>query len=94
MPIYNSKSSLLVDRVGMLLFALYQVIVTIVLVNILIAMMSHSFEDVQVCVALAVRGPDAALQWKGVAGTDPGVQPGGMMSHSFEDVQVCVIPDK
>ncbi len=42
------KSSLLVDRVGMLLFALYQVTVTIVLVNILIAMMSHSFDAVQV----------------------------------------------
>ncbi len=47
----NRSSSLLVDRVGMLLFALYQVMVTIVLVNILIAMMSHSFEDVQVLVA-------------------------------------------
>ena len=44
----NTKSSLLVDRVGMIMFALYQVTVTIVLVNILIAMMSHSFEDVQV----------------------------------------------
>ena len=44
----NEKSSLLVDRVGMIMFALYQVTVTIVLVNILIAMMSHSFEDVQV----------------------------------------------
>ena len=44
----NLKSSLLVDRVGMVMFALYQVTVTIVLVNILIAMMSHSFEDVQV----------------------------------------------
>ena len=41
-------SSVLVDQVGLLLFAIYLVVVTIVLVNILIAMMSHSFEDVQV----------------------------------------------
>ncbi len=38
----------IVEGVGMFLFALYHVIVIIVLVNMLIAMMSHSFEDIQV----------------------------------------------
>ncbi len=42
------ESTKLVDQVGLFLFAIYLVVVTIVLVNILIAMMSHSFEDVQV----------------------------------------------
>jgi len=32
----------------MLLFALYHVAIIIVLINMLIAMMSHSFEDIQV----------------------------------------------
>ena len=38
----------MVDRVGLVMFAIYQVAVTIVLVNMLIAMMSHSFEAIQV----------------------------------------------
>ncbi len=38
----------LVEGVGMFLFAFYHVVVIIVLVNMLIAMMSHSFEDIQV----------------------------------------------
>jgi len=38
----------IVESVGLLLFALYHVTVIIVLVNMLIAMMSHSFEDIQV----------------------------------------------
>ena len=36
------------DMIGLLLFAIYLVAVSIVLVNILIAMMSHSFEAIQV----------------------------------------------
>ena len=42
------QSTLLVDMIGLLLFAIYLVAVSIVLVNILIAMMSHSFEAIQV----------------------------------------------
>ena len=38
-----------VEGVGMFLFALYHVAIIIVLINMLIAMMSHSFEDIQVC---------------------------------------------
>ena len=38
----------MVDSVGLFLFAMFQVAVTIVLVNMLIAMMSHSFEAIQV----------------------------------------------
>jgi len=38
----------IVEGVGMFLFALYHVVTIIVLVNMLIAMMSHSFEDIQV----------------------------------------------
>ena len=45
---FFSDSTALVHVVGLLLFALFQVVVTIVLVNMLIAMMSHSFEAVQV----------------------------------------------
>ena len=37
-----------VEGVGMFLFALYHVAIIIVLINMLIAMMSHSFEDIQV----------------------------------------------
>ena len=46
------SSTFLVDRVGLFMFAIYQIVVIIVLVNILIAMMSHSFEDVQVSYTL------------------------------------------
>jgi len=38
----------IVESVGLLLFAVYHVAGIIVLVNMLIAMMSHSFEDIQV----------------------------------------------
>jgi len=38
----------IVETVGLMLFALYHVTAIIVLVNMLIAMMSHSFEDIQV----------------------------------------------
>jgi len=37
-----------VEGVGMFLFALYHVAIIIVLTNMLIAMMSHSFEAIQV----------------------------------------------
>ena len=37
-----------VEGVGMFLFALYHVAIIIVLINMLIAMMSHSFEAIQV----------------------------------------------
>jgi len=42
----------IVESVGLLLFAVYHVTAIIVLVNMLIAMMSHSFEDIQVSVSL------------------------------------------
>ena len=42
------QSTIIVDRVGKVMFAVYQVTVIIVLVNMLIAMMSHSFEAIQV----------------------------------------------
>ena len=45
--IYTHATSI-VENVGMLLFALYHVVIIIVLINMLIAMMSHSFEDIQV----------------------------------------------
>jgi len=38
----------IVESVGLLLFAVYHVTAIIILVNMLIAMMSHSFEDIQV----------------------------------------------
>lgn len=38
----------IIENVGMFLFALYHVAIIIVLVNMLIAMMSHSFEAIQV----------------------------------------------
>jgi len=41
-----------VETVGMFLFALYHVSTIIVLINMLIAMMSHSFEAIQVSTAL------------------------------------------
>lgn len=42
------RSTDIVEQVGMYLFALYHVVIIIVLINMLIAMMSHSFEDIQV----------------------------------------------
>ena len=43
----------IVESVGLLLFAVYHVTAIIVLVNMLIAMMSHSFEDIQVSQTLS-----------------------------------------
>lgn len=42
------SSTAVVEGVGMVLFAVYHVAIIIVLINMLIAMMSHSFEDIQV----------------------------------------------
>jgi len=44
----GSHATSVVETVGMLLFALYHVSTIIVLINMLIAMMSHSFEAIQV----------------------------------------------
>lgn len=44
----GSHATSIVEAVGMFLFALYHVSIIIVLINMLIAMMSHSFEDIQV----------------------------------------------
>ncbi|XP_029655405.1 short transient receptor potential channel 7-like, partial [Octopus sinensis] len=41
------KSTAIVESVGMCLFGIYHVVIIIVLINMLIAMMSHSFEDIQ-----------------------------------------------
>ncbi|CAL1543144.1 unnamed protein product, partial [Lymnaea stagnalis] len=41
------NSTSLVETVGMYLFGIYHVVIIIVLINMLIAMMSHSFEDIQ-----------------------------------------------
>ncbi|VDN99651.1 unnamed protein product [Rodentolepis nana] len=48
-------NTVVVDTVGMILFALYHGIIIIVLVNMLIAMMSHSFESIQ---------EDCDVEWK------------------------------
>lgn len=48
-------STAIVEAVGMSLVALYHVIIIIVLVNMLIAMMSHSFERIQ---------EDTDVEWK------------------------------
>lgn len=47
-PIGSTHAASVVEGVGMLLFALYHVAIIIVLTNMLIAMMSHSFEAIQV----------------------------------------------
>ncbi|KAL3309928.1 Short transient receptor putative channel 7, partial [Cichlidogyrus casuarinus] len=44
----DRKPTNVVDNVGMILLAVYHGIIIIVLVNMLIAMMSHSFETIQV----------------------------------------------
>ena len=41
----------LVENIGLLMLGLYHVVVIIVLLNILIALMSHSFEAIQVLIA-------------------------------------------
>ncbi|VDD79712.1 unnamed protein product [Mesocestoides corti] len=48
-------NTVVVDSVGMILFAVYHGIIIIVLVNMLIAMMSHSFESIQ---------EDCDVEWK------------------------------
>ena len=45
---HDGQATSIVETVGMFLFALYHVTIIIVLINMLIAMMSHSFEDIQV----------------------------------------------
>ncbi|CAG5122394.1 unnamed protein product, partial [Candidula unifasciata] len=49
------NSTALVETVGMYLFGIYHVVIIIVLINMLIAMMSHSFEDIQT---------DCDVEWK------------------------------
>ncbi len=44
----TDSTTAVVDSVGMILFAVYHVFIIIVLINMLIAMMSHSFEIIQV----------------------------------------------
>nr|KAG5702760.1 hypothetical protein BaRGS_003634 [Batillaria attramentaria] len=51
----TESSTALVETVGMYLFAVYHVVIIIVLINMLIAMMSHSFEDIQT---------DCDVEWK------------------------------
>ncbi|BFZ03481.1 hypothetical protein BsWGS_06520 [Bradybaena similaris] len=61
MPLYTAdnpqmqNSTFLVETVGMYLFGIYHVVIIIVLINMLIAMMSHSFEDIQT---------DCDVEWK------------------------------
>ncbi|XP_059156506.1 short transient receptor potential channel 7-like [Physella acuta] len=49
------NSTSLVETVGMYLYGIYHVVIIIVLINMLIAMMSHSFEDIQT---------DCDVEWK------------------------------
>nr|CDS18731.1 short transient receptor potential channel 6 [Echinococcus granulosus] len=51
----TDANTVVVDSVGMILFAVYHGIIIIVLVNMLIAMMSHSFESIQ---------EDCDVEWK------------------------------
>ncbi|CAH8593775.1 unnamed protein product [Schistosoma turkestanicum] len=51
----SDSPTTIVDSVGMVLFAVYHGIIIIVLVNMLIAMMSHSFESIQ---------EDCDVEWK------------------------------
>lgn len=44
------SSTAIVEGVGTYLFGIYHVVIIIVLINMLIAMMSHSFEDIQVLI--------------------------------------------
>jgi len=45
---FGTHATSVVEGVGLFLFALYHVAIIIVLTNMLIAMMSHSFEAIQV----------------------------------------------
>ncbi|XP_046582915.1 short transient receptor potential channel 3-like [Haliotis rubra] len=51
----QDSSTSIVESVGMYLFGIYHVVIIIVLINMLIAMMSHSFEDIQT---------DCDVEWK------------------------------
>ncbi|XP_050393600.1 short transient receptor potential channel 7 isoform X3 [Patella vulgata] len=51
----EESSTAIVEGVGVSLFGLYHVVIIIVLINMLIAMMSHSFEDIQT---------DCDVEWK------------------------------
>ena len=53
----TESSTSLVETVGMYLFGIYHVVIIIVLINMLIAMMSHSFEDIQVGLKIGKRYP-------------------------------------
>ena len=44
----TGNATSVIEGVGMFLFALYHVAIIIILINMLIAMMSHSFEAIQV----------------------------------------------
>lgn len=44
----TESSTDIVEGVGLFLFGIYHVVIIIVLINMLIAMMSHSFEAIQV----------------------------------------------
>ena len=50
----RESSTDIVEGVGLMLFAIYHVVIIIVLINMLIAMMSHSFEAIQVRISLFV----------------------------------------
>ena len=54
----------IVESVGLMLFAVYHVTVIIVLINMLIAMMSHSFEDIQVTLYLCTLLQVARTCWR------------------------------
>ncbi|KAA3681349.1 uncharacterized protein DEA37_0007169 [Paragonimus westermani] len=56
------SSTNIVDGVGMVLFAVYHGIIIIVLVNMLIAMMSHSFESIQFRRDKVVKEKDLVIQ--------------------------------
>ena len=46
----GNHATYIVEGVGVFLFAFYHVVAIIVLINMLIAMMSHSFEAIQVII--------------------------------------------
>lgn len=48
------SSTSIVEAVGTYMFGIYHVVIIIVLINMLIAMMSHSFEDIQVSHDVAI----------------------------------------
>ncbi|XP_064608787.1 short transient receptor potential channel 7-like [Liolophura sinensis] len=52
---FMDSSTSIVEAVGTYMFGIYHVVIIIVLINMLIAMMSHSFEDIQT---------DCDVEWK------------------------------